>query len=181
MASKKSQKPGDQASRFRYGGKLLSGVVENLAAPTFVVATDGALVHANQAFADLLGYAPSECVGLGIDAIVHVDDAASARAQNESLMRGKATARRAERRYLRKDGEAIWVLESISPLRGDGSPPRAFIVQAVDIDRQQRAEAALRMLTGGKSVEWSPDGELSKIIGADIDLASLKNADGNLS
>ena len=143
MAKAKSPKSGAPTFRFSSRSALLRNVVENAAVPTFVGDTKGDIVYANRAFADLLGYKPGECIGLGISRIVHPDDAASGRAQIESVVQGKVAGYKSERRYLRKNGDAIWVLVSAAVLHSVRGRPRYLTVQAVDIDRQKRAEAAL--------------------------------------
>lgn len=168
MASIGSPTSDDPAPSDRGSGTLLRSVVENLAAPTFLVKSDGELAYVNPAFADLLGYEPKECAGLKIDAIVHHDDAASVRAQIASLAREEAAACRAETRYLRKNGEPIWVLASTSLVRGPGFGPQSVIVQALDIDGRKRAEAKL----------MAADGE--NAAGADDDEADLKSAEEKL-
>ena len=130
--------------RFPYGSELLRNVVENAAVPTFLVGNDGGLFYANRAFGDLLGYTPDEIVSLGIPQIVHPDDAAEAREQTTALAAGENRGYRAERRYVGKYGKVVWVLASVSPLIDERTGKTLYItVQAIDIDRQKRAEAAL--------------------------------------
>lgn len=68
---------------------------------------------------------------------------ATARTQTEDLITGKIQGYQAERRYIRKDGETIWALTSVTLMDGDEDQVRYLSVQAVDIDRRKRAEAAL--------------------------------------
>ena len=143
MSISNSPKPDPLALYFHEASALLRNFVENSAVPTFLAKADDALVYANRAFADLLGYEPSECIGLGISSIIHPDDAAAARAQIATVMQGKTTGYQAERRYIRKNGEPIWVLVSASVLFDSRGRPLRLTVQAVNIDRQKRAEAAL--------------------------------------
>jgi diguanylate cyclase (GGDEF)-like protein/PAS domain S-box-containing protein len=135
-----------KAASFRFGDgdAPLRSFLDNAMIPTFLVDTGGLMVYANPAASDMLGYSPRECAGLDFKTLVHPDDLSIARAQIESLIAGKTHGFQAERRYFRKNGETIWALVSVSMLSG-GSPdfPAYLAVQAVDIDRQKRAEAAL--------------------------------------
>lgn len=139
----------DRALRQHFGKSayqqaLLHNFVENAAVPTFLTKADGQLFYANQAFCDLLGYAPNEVMCLGIERIVHPDDAAQAREQTTALATGEFKHYRAERRYFSKNGKLIWVLVSASPLVDKRTGQLLSItVQAVDIDRQKQAELAL--------------------------------------
>jgi PAS domain S-box-containing protein len=108
------------------------------AIPTFLVSLDDTLVYANRAFGDLLGYDPPQCAGLKFDAIVHPDDIGAARA-----LAGGTEARQIKSRYLRQNGEIVWVQASVSTFRGKRGQTPYCIVQAVDIDRQKRIEAEL--------------------------------------
>ena len=143
MAIPKSPKSVVPTFHFSSRGALLRNLVDNASVPTFVAKADGDLVYANRAFSNLLGYELSECVGLGVSRIIHPDDAASGRAQIDDVVSGKVPGYQSERRYLRKNGEPIWVLVSASILLSVRGRPRYLTVQAVDIDRQKRAEAAL--------------------------------------
>ena len=143
MVDAKTRKTRASSLRVRDRRALLRNVVENAAVPTFLAKADGDLVYANRAFGDLLGYEPDEIVELGIARIVHPDDAEKASGQIAALAAGAIDNYRVERRYLRKNGDAIWVLSSASALRSTRGGPVYLTVQAVDIDRQKRAEAAL--------------------------------------
>jgi diguanylate cyclase (GGDEF)-like protein/PAS domain S-box-containing protein len=162
MTNPKGPKSGAPSFRIANHSALLRNVVENAVVPTFVGNADGEVVYANRAFGDLLGYEPTELVGLGISRIVHPDDAALAGAQIASVVHGSASGYQAERRYLRKNGDAIWVLTSASVLPGARGRPLYLTVQAVSIDLQKRAEEKLQfantLLT--TAMETSPDGIL---------------------
>ncbi len=130
--------------QFPFGTALLRNVIENAAVPTFLTYANGDVFYANRAFGALLGYAPEEIVELGIGRIVHPEDAAKARAQTGALGTGETRSYRAERRYIDKNGEVIWVLASGAPLIDETTGSFQFItVQAVDITGQKRAEQAL--------------------------------------
>ena len=141
------QQPGKSASRpfhFRNAGALLRNLLENAAVPTFLIGTDGQLTYANHAFCDFLGYAPRDIASLGIHQIVHPDDAERMREQLAALAAGEIKGYSAERRYLGKNGKAIWVLASASRIVDESTGALLSItVQAIDIDRQKQAELAL--------------------------------------
>lgn len=129
---------------FQHGTELLRKLTENAAVGTFLSATNGQILYANRAFCDLLGYSRDEIVGVGVKEIVHPDDRAGARENLKQVSAGDHAGYRVERRYVRKDGRPIWVLVSASTICDeDGKTPLYVIVQAIDISRQKRAEAAL--------------------------------------
>ena len=76
--------------------------------------------------------------------IIHPDEVPSARAQALDLAARKTNRYRAERRYLRKNGETIWVLASAAALIDEETgTPSHLTVQVIDIDRLKRVEAEL--------------------------------------
>jgi diguanylate cyclase len=139
-----SDHPTPQIVRFQQSEALLRNVMENAAVGMVLIGIEGHIIYANRAFTEMLGYEPSECVGFDIKNIVHPDYAADAYEQSQKLLNGETDGYRAERKYIRKDGECIWVLSSVSLLRSDRTgQPLYMILQISDIDRQKRAEAAL--------------------------------------
>ena len=135
---------GGNTFRFRHSEALLRNVLENAAVATFLVGPDGRLLYANRAFRDLLGYGEDDPFTVVIDDLIHPDDLPNADAQMQALENGSADGYRAERRYVKKSGEPIWVLVSASALRDEQPATLHYtIVQAINIDKQKRAEAAL--------------------------------------
>ena len=130
--------------QFRQSEALLRTVMENAAVGMALVGTDGRLIYANRAYAEMIGRERDECVGLGVADLVHPDDLARASEQLGRLARGEVEGYRTERRYVRKDGEIVWGLTSASMLRNERTGhPLYLIIQVTDIGRQKRAEAAL--------------------------------------
>ncbi len=137
-------KPESNTFHFQHREALLRSVLENAAVATFLIGPESRLLYANRAFRDLLGYDEHEAVSVVIDDLIHPDDAPHAHAQMKTLEDRTADSYRAERRYLRKDGEPIWVLVSSSAMRDEATGQLHYtIVQAINIDGQKRAEAAL--------------------------------------
>ncbi len=129
--------------QFGDGGAFLGNFVENAAIPTFLLDRDGRLVYANRAFLGLTGYAPDECVGEPFDMMVYPDNSDMVNEQFRQLVEHGGDGYRAERRYRRKNGEAVWVLASVSIVPPEDGHSIYLSVQAIDIDAQKRAEAAL--------------------------------------
>ncbi len=130
---------------FRYSQGLLRNVMEYAAVGMVLVGPDSRVAYANRAYAEMLGYTPGECIGLDYTALVHRDDIEAATTQATMLVEAKIDTYRAERRYMRKDGSAMWALVAASILRDDQDKPIYLLVQMSDIDRQKKAEAALRL------------------------------------
>ena len=147
MAADKNKKARTARVHFPTGDALLRNVVENAVVPTFVADNNGKIVYSNKAFAELLQYQPQELIGCGFDQLVHPDDRHNGRAQAGALIASKSGDYQAERRYMRKDGEPIWMLVSAAALVDEESGTAHLTVQLIDIDRQKRADAELKETT----------------------------------
>src|SRR5262249_59664577 len=108
-----------------------------------LVAIDGRWLRANPALCELTGYSERELQGLTFTEITHPDDLEANLEGDERLLRGEASDYRLEKRYLRKDGEPIWVLLSVSLDRDEDDEPTHYIVQVHDISLRKRMEADL--------------------------------------
>ena len=61
------------------------------------------------------------------------DDLAADLQQAESLLRGEQNYYTLEKRYIRQDGEVVWVLQAVSLMRDLEGNPLYFISQIEDI------------------------------------------------
>jgi len=170
MDGRKNQLPDDET-----GGALWRDVSASLPAPTILTSADGAVTYANSAFADLLGYQVNECLALTINAIVEGGYPSRHRGAARRVEEN-APESQVEQRFVRKDGEIVWVLMSTSPLGDAPEIPRQFVIQAIDITRQKRAEAALRHLAS----EDPQESERAQVFETDPEAASLKNTEAKL-
>jgi PAS domain S-box-containing protein len=112
-----------------------------------MVAIDGRWLRANPALCQLTGYTEQELRGLTFIEITHPDDIEANLEGDERLLRGDAGDYQLEKRYIRKDGEPIWVLLSVSLDRDDDGEPTHYIVHVHDISQRKRIEADLAQAT----------------------------------
>ena len=106
---------------------------------------DGRFQRVNGALCRMLGRAESELLGLQMDDLIHPDDQAGNSALVAHLV---ATGEpfTLEKRYIRPDGEWVWVASSMSRLDDAAGRPVALIAVKIDITERRRIEAALRDL-----------------------------------
>ena len=104
----------------------------------------GKYVFVNQRFADIVGYTREELLKMSFHDITHPADLATDLSNEQLLIAGTLHEYAMEKRYIRKDGTAIWVRRTVSPLELPGETPRYLIGIIEDITERKKAEEALR-------------------------------------
>lgn len=115
-------------------------------APIGVLLADlaGRLVEVNPRFCGLTGYRREELIGLSLGALTHPDDQAADQRVAEELLEQRLPTATVVKRYLRKDGQVIWVRVTRNLLRDDAGDPRYGLAFVEDITAEQAALARLR-------------------------------------
>jgi len=111
---------------------------------TAIVGLDLTFTRANAAFCRLLGYTEKELLGKRFAEITHPDDVAAGRAGIEQLLTGKTATFDHEKRYLRKDGRAVWGQVAVGLIRDEANQPLFLVPIIQDITARKTAEAALQ-------------------------------------
>jgi len=109
-----------------------------------LVGMDGQWLQVNPALCELVGRPVQELLGLAFQDITHPDDLDEDLGLVDRLVRGDIRSYEIEKRYLRPDGEVVWVLLSVSLVRSDAEP-QYFIAQILDISARKRDEEALEV------------------------------------
>jgi diguanylate cyclase (GGDEF)-like protein/PAS domain S-box-containing protein len=109
-----------------------------------IVDLDGALLRVNAALCALTVRAEDELLGMGLAALLHPDDLLVEGAEWDALLDGERLRHRAELRWMRAGGGAVWVTMHGALVRdGDGTPSHVLL-QVQDITERRRLEARLR-------------------------------------
>ena len=114
-------------------------------AATGMALTDpaGTMLAANPAYAKMLGYSPSELVGMQLADLVHPDDRAMVAEVHKRMAAATETRRPGEFRHLRKDGEAIIGRVTVSPVRAEDGSLLHLLAEVEDVTELRRVEAEL--------------------------------------
>jgi PAS domain S-box-containing protein len=105
-------------------------------------------VVVNRAFSDMLGYTLEEIPDrTTYRQLTHPDDLAMSDREFNRLLAGEGSSTRFEKRYVRKDGEVVWVDLSSSLRRDEEGEPAYFITTMLDITQRKRAEAEHELTT----------------------------------
>jgi PAS domain S-box-containing protein len=95
----------------------------------------------NRALCRLLRHTESELLASNFADLVHPEDVGRSIADIDRVVAGEGDAYAFDQRYIRKDGQVIWVHVSGSLVRDDEGTPRYFASQMVDITDRKEEEA----------------------------------------
>lgn len=140
------QTAAERAAALEESEARFRGTFENAAVGVAHVALDGTWQHVNDRYCEILGYSVSELRGLRFQDVTHPDDLGANLAAVEQLVAGDIDTYSSEKRYLRRDGTAVWVALTVSLARDPAGAPCYFISVAQDIDRRKETEARLQLL-----------------------------------
>ena len=104
---------------------------------------DGCIIRSNQSMAELTGYTSEELANMRYEQLLPPEDHEEYRSVLSREVRTKQSPADRERRYLRKDGEIVWGLRSVTLVL---SPSNALLQKFVviqDITKRRQAEQAL--------------------------------------
>jgi len=122
---------------------LFRNTVEH--APVGIAYADraGTYRHCNRAFCAMLGFSHAELDGQSIANLTVPEDLESTTLGLERLWRGEIPHLDVERRYLRRDGSALWVRVTTSLVRGDGPEAECSVEFLRDISGRKEMAIAL--------------------------------------
>ena len=108
----------------------------------------GQFLYTNPTFKNLMGYTEDELKGMTFADITYPDDLAESRQQFKELVEGKRELLNLEKRYCRKDGSLVWASTLGVVVRKPTGEIQYIIAMVQDITERERAEEALRLLSG---------------------------------
>ena len=130
---------------------------------------DGRFQEVNRRFTEILGYSAEELRHCTFRDITHPDDATLTEANVDALLADGRQSIAYEKRYLRKDGSAVWSVTSVTLLRDGQGRPQQFIGVIEDITARKQAQEALQE----ESRVLELLNQTGSAIAAELDLASL--------
>jgi len=104
-------------------------------------------VRVNASYADLVGQAPEDLIGVPFSRQFPAEDAGGERHRTSLLLAGQASELQSEQRYLRPDGSERWLLHGVTVVPDGAGRPAWFAVSAQDITERHQAEQGLQELT----------------------------------
>jgi PAS domain S-box-containing protein len=125
------------------GDALFGSLFAQSAVGIAVISAEGPFLRVNEALCRMLGYGEQELLQKTVRDITHADDLEFTQELQLELLAGPG-ARVHERRYLRKDGSALWVQIAGTSVRDRSGSPQCFVALVYDITELKLAEDALK-------------------------------------
>jgi PAS domain S-box-containing protein len=105
---------------------------------------DGEIMQANPALFEMLGLSAEDIQSSTIDSITHADDRAISQQLFTDMVEGRGNGYKQEKRFIRKDGSALWARVTVSLVRDANGRPLFAIGMDEDISAQKQAEAEMQ-------------------------------------
>jgi PAS domain S-box-containing protein len=107
-----------------------------------VVGLDESFTQVNATLCEMVGYSESELTQLTTMDITFEEDIPQGKQDADELLTGGQRSS-VERRYIRKNGEVLWITRTACLMRDVDGQPRAFLIMVEDISERKRAEREL--------------------------------------
>lgn len=133
-----------QQRDLRQSEALFRAALEDSATGMAIVELNGRISKANQALADMLGYSLEELLDKTFFELSYPDDRHIGLGMIRDIVDGNDTTFRFEKRYVTKDGTAIWMDMSCSVIKDDiTGEPRFTVAQFANVDERINAQQAV--------------------------------------
>src|SRR5690606_20441304 len=113
-----------------------------------LLATAGRWRQVNGKLCDIIGYTHQELWNLSFQDITHPEDLDADLALVAQLLAGEIDHCTLEKRYIRRDGQTVWINLCVSLIRDIDGRPQQFIAIVEDINSRKQAELSLAQLRG---------------------------------
>ena len=134
----------------RASEQRLTAVFAQAALGIAVADLDGRLQEANLKFCSILGYPLEELRQHTFLDLTHPDDVDATRERVQKLRAGEIDNYALEKRYVRKDGSAVWSSTTVTLLRKESGEAAQFIGIIQDITDRKQAEESAEPAGGGR-------------------------------
>lgn len=109
-----------------------------------IFSPEGRFLEVNPYFRQMMGYTEEELLTRRFHDITHPDDQEKSIGKDQEILKGIIPAGWVEKRYIKKNGEEVWVISSSNLLRDDSGKPLYFVSHIQDITERKKAEETLK-------------------------------------
>jgi PAS domain S-box-containing protein len=120
-------------------------VFENAATGIAIKDWEGRFQQCNPAYCALLGYTQEELRRINFASLIHPEDLDANLAEIHRLQAGELPFFKIENRYVRKDGQPVWVNKFVSVLSLAPGSPANLVALVTDITDRKRAQEEMEM------------------------------------
>ena len=136
-------------SRVRHLEERFRATFEQAAVGIAHVSPDGRWLRVNQKLCDIVGYGRDALLAMTFLDITYPPDLDADLALVQQVLAREIDSYQIEKRYVRKDGELIWINLSVSLVRDERGAPDYFILVVEDIQQRKVAEEEVVRLNAG--------------------------------
>jgi len=108
-----------------------------------LVNTDGKFIEVNSKLSQMLGFSQHELQSKTYMDITYPEDLDEDNERVYKLLNGDISFYRMEKRYIKRDGDLIWVSISVSLVRDQNGKPKYFVVEIDDIHEKKMKSRAM--------------------------------------
>jgi PAS domain S-box-containing protein len=123
-------------------GHLLLATFEQAAIGITHLTLDEEWISVNQRYCEITGYSREEILGLKVEHLTHPEDVPASLEFIRRIRSGELPEYKMEKRYIRKNGEVIWVHLTVSIVRSATGDPLYLVGFIEDITQRRDAESA---------------------------------------
>jgi diguanylate cyclase (GGDEF)-like protein/PAS domain S-box-containing protein len=151
------------------------------------VGADGRALEANPAIERMLGYSPGELLGMRFTEFTHPEDVDGSTRLYQELLDGQRSSYEYEKRYVRKDGEVIWVRVTVWSDASAIESSQVAIAMIEDVTEAKLAHSELiektnrleLIIATQRDISAAASGDLEQVIQVIVERAqSLTRAQG---
>lgn len=102
-------------------------------------------LRVNRRLCEILGYSQDELIGESFNKYTHPNDRQSGRDRWRELLNGDVSTNQAEKRYVSKNGDIVWIVVSNAAIRDEHGNVQYILSHIYDITERKKAGEALRM------------------------------------
>ena len=136
----------------RASEKRFRSIFEHAPIGIAIVSLDGRWLSVNNATCAIVGYTRMELEQMTFHQVTLPDDLQADLDHVQQLMEGSAPSYQMEKRYVRKDGQLVWVLLTVTLLRDETGKPLYFLSQIMNISDRKQKEQTIAAALAEKEV-----------------------------